>query len=178
MASVEFLSAFRHNFIFSLLHLLTASSLSNAVNASIAFSPTSPVERWLQRRAQRVQQRSCPCRCWTSPWPPEVRLGLTTVSKVMAACRDDLASGCLSPCISVRDTLGDLLPFSFRMDRHTFVCPFQTKLTRSCLHLGRLSTRCSVPRLSEALKTPASGLREQDENRSQDPRPPAGKIGF
>ena len=41
--------------------------------ASMGFPPPSPVEQWLQRRAQ---QRSYPCRCWTPPWPAEVRLGL------------------------------------------------------------------------------------------------------
>ena len=63
---------------------------------------------------------------------------------------------------------------AFKQTGCTFtLSELQPELTRNCLLLGRFSNRCRLPRLSEPLKTPASGLVEQDELRSWDWRPPS-----
>ena len=53
---------------------------------------------------------------------------------------------------------------AFKGTGYTFtLLEFQPKLTINCLLLGRFSNRLSLPKLSEALKTPAGGLGEQSE---------------
>ena len=39
---------------------------------------------------------------------------------------------------------------------HVHIIGIPTQLPRNCIHLGRFSNRCNLPRLSAALKTPAS----------------------
>ena len=52
---------------------------------------------------------------------------------------------------------------AFKWTARTFtLSELQPELTRNCLLLGRFANRCSMPKLSEALKTPASGLGEQE----------------